>query len=165
MKYLIIILLLAGCKTTRNVQKLAHQIDSTGFFKRDTVRVLRTDSVHTDTDHSVSVEDAHNDYEEWSVTEEYKDTPVVRKTTVHIRDKGVRNSKVVVVSKDSTGVKRTDSAAAHNEGAAVVKTLEKSKEIAVKKTQGGVWINLIILLAVAAAGYWAYRKYIKPRLS
>src|SRR6478672_433958 len=103
MKYLIIILLaLASCRTTRNVQKFTKQVDSTGFFKRDSSRVVRVDSVSVDKDKSVSVEEKKNDYEEWTVIEEYKDTPVIKKTTIHIKDKGVSKTKVITVSDDST---------------------------------------------------------------
>lgn len=162
MKYLIIILLaLASCRTTRNVQKFTKQVDSTGFFKRDSSRVVRVDSVSVDKDKSVSVEEKKNDYEEWTVIEEYKDTPVIKKTTIHIKDKGVSKTKVITVSDDSTSMHKSDSGVVKTDAVVRKITDESGKDLQVKKTQGGLWINLVILVVILLVLYYIYRKYLR----
>jgi hypothetical protein len=152
----LLILCLLSCKTTRNVQKFAKQVDSTGFFKRDSSRVLRVDSVSVEKDKTVHVEQQQNDYEEWIWIEE---DSVKKKTIIHKRDKGVVSSKVVTISKDSTSLKKSDSATAHVTHAAVVHSLDEGKNLNVKKTQGGLWINLGIMLFILLCLYLGYRKY------
>lgn len=165
MRYLIIIaVLLCACRTARNVQKFTKQVDSTGFFKKDSTRVVRTDSVAVGNDKIITTHTDSADYEEWTVIEEYNDTPVVKKTTIHIRDKGVRKSKVVVVAKDSTATHKVDSGTVKSSAVVRKITDESGKDLHVKKTQGGVWWNLLLIIGLLLAAWWVYRKYIKPRL-
>jgi hypothetical protein len=176
MRYLIVVLLaLASCKTTRNVQKFARQVDSTGFFKRDSSRVVRIDSVGVSKDKVISNTDHQNDYEQWTVIEEYEDTTpaalqsaiqiarhiITKRTTTHIRDKGRTSSKIVTVSKDSSSTHKVDSATGSTIAVTRVLTDEKGKDLQVKKTQGGLWINLGILVLILAALYYVYRKYLR----
>lgn len=159
MRYLIIVLLaLASCKTTRNVQKFAKQVDSTGFFKKDSSHVVRVDSVAVSKDKVISNTDHQNDYEEWTIIEE---DSARKKTTTHIRDKGRVTSKVVTVSKDSSSTHKVDSATGSTIAVTRVLTDEKGKDLQVKKTQGGLWINLGILVLILAALYYVYRKYLR----
>jgi hypothetical protein len=157
MKYLIIVVaLFASCKTTRNVQKFSKQVDSTGFFKRDSISIRHVDSVNVEKDKKIQHEEVNNDYEEWIIIEE---DSVKKKTTIHIRDKGRTSSKVVTVSKDSTHVKKSDSNSVNIVTKTLVKTDIQGKNLNVKKTQGGLWINLGILLFILLMLCLGYQKY------
>lgn len=157
MKYLIIIAVaLCSCKVSRNVQKFAKQVDSTAFFKSDSTHVVRVDSVSIAKDNIIATHVDSADYEEWLVVEE---DSAVKKTTIHIRDKGVRRSKVIVHSKDSSSTHKVDSTTGSTIAIAHMITDEHGKDLQVKKTQGGLWINLAILLALVGAGYYVYRRF------
>jgi|GEM_PF-3928700 len=41
---IVLVVLLASCKINRNVQKFTRTVDSTGFFKKDSIVVKRVDS-------------------------------------------------------------------------------------------------------------------------
>lgn len=160
-KYLLIALVcFASCKTARNVQKFARQVDSTGFFKRDSSVIRHIDSVYVENDKKIQHEEQQNDYEEWTVIEEYKDTPLIKKTTVHMKDKGKRRYGILYTSMDSGHSYYWDSIKYEQSQAVTKAVVESAKFTAVKKTQGGAWWNLAFLAAFAVGAYYIYRRYI-----
>lgn len=166
--FVLLLLSIVSCRTTRNLKKSDIKTDSTQVVRKDSVAIKEENTTEQSATKLTVIKEETKDrtttttVEEFKLPDSLKESTIIRRTTVVDINKGKKKTERTKTDTLQKKTIKTDSAYKNTSDSTRLIQDAKVKNVDTVKTSGGGWINaglmLLVVVILAGFGYWLYRK-------